>query len=189
MGCLSKIEDLVVYDKDGELVISDELTSSLYRLARDIILSYYKGATKQDKEDLIQEAVIKGFAVLKRRDYDSEVSSLRNYLYSGMRNTMSNYMYHQRKLIPVETIVAFDENINLDLKIDLGVVKAECDLMNQDRISNLLGKVLFELIDSGFELENKPEGLIIEREEDDDKKTLVEAVICQLIKKKLEYFH
>ena len=48
------------------------------------------------KEDLKQEGYLKAYELLSTGNYDPN-KSLRNYLFTGVRNAMTNYMYHAKK--------------------------------------------------------------------------------------------
>lgn len=48
------------------------------------------------KEDLMQEGYLKAYELLKTGNYDPN-QSLRNYLYTGVRNAMTNLNYHNNK--------------------------------------------------------------------------------------------
>nr|DAY17815.1 MAG TPA: RNA polymerase sigma factor [Caudoviricetes sp.] len=57
-----------------------------------------------DKEDLIQEGMIKSIELLYNGNYNPDYS-LKNYLYTGIRNTMKNFIYHNSKSVPVEDVI------------------------------------------------------------------------------------
>ena len=48
------------------------------------------------KQDLMQEGYLKAYELLKTGNYDPN-QNLRNYLYTGVRNAMTNLNYHNNK--------------------------------------------------------------------------------------------
>lgn len=76
-----------------ELKSLDEnsLYENLSDLASRVYGRYYLGYSSY-KDDLIQEAVLKGWTLIDEGNFDSSRSSIYNYLFTGMRNQMTNYL-------------------------------------------------------------------------------------------------
>ena len=62
-----------------------------------VLNTHYNYITDEDTRlDLMQEGYLKAYELLKTGTYDPR-RNLRNYLYTGVRNAMQNYLYHDRK--------------------------------------------------------------------------------------------
>ena len=81
------------------------------------------------KQDLMQEGFLVAYELVKSNTYDAS-KSLRNYIYTGVRNGMTNYMYHNKKEmhnnldVVVENQVKSEEQYLYD--IDLTIVYDIC---------------------------------------------------------------
>lgn len=85
------------------------------------------------KEDLMQEGYLKAYELLKTGNYDPN-QSLRNYLYTGVRNAMTNLNYHNNK----EKHTSYDlynDNIENDDSIGDGFTIANNDPYTRYEIS------------------------------------------------------
>ena len=74
---------------------------SMYDFVENIVTvvfyKYFNYVTnEQTKQDLFQEGYLKAYELLNNGNYDPSMS-LRNFIYTGARNTMTNYMYHNKK--------------------------------------------------------------------------------------------
>lgn len=67
--------------------------SLLEELAKTVQRVHYPGV--QDSEDLISEAIVRGVDLILN-SAENEVRSPRSYIYTRMRNTMSNMMYRRQ---------------------------------------------------------------------------------------------
>ena len=104
---------------------------SMYDFVENIVTvvfyKYFSYVTnEQTKQDLFQEGYLKAYELLNNGNYDPSMS-LRNFIYTGVRNTMTNYMYHHKKenhvdldtLDKYENIVGVDDVLDYDIDIDL----------------------------------------------------------------------
>lgn len=101
------------------------------------------------QEDLKQEGYLKAYEILEKGNYDPS-KPLRTFLYTVIRNAMSNYLYHNNKeehdnLDMIEDInwqmykgvsrddywrfkvLRYDDDTNLEYNLDLRTVKEICD--------------------------------------------------------------
>lgn len=69
----------------------------LYTLAFRVFRRYFQYAS-QYEDDLTQEAVIKGYQLLIEGNYDDYWGPPYNYVFTGMRNAMSNYLKKHREI-------------------------------------------------------------------------------------------
>jgi len=63
----------------------------LFQLSERVLNRYYFGYPLY-RDDLIQEGVIKANDLVNQGHYDSERSTMYNYLFTGIRNQMSNFI-------------------------------------------------------------------------------------------------
>ena len=59
-------------------------------------IHFYYVSDPDLQNDLKQEGYLKAYELLARGDYDPN-KNLRTYIYTGVRNAMTNYMYHSNK--------------------------------------------------------------------------------------------
>lgn len=86
-----KIEDLDLS--------KEEAWEYLTNLAQVVQIKHYPG--HEEAEDLKSEALCKAVDMIKAAN-KPVIRSVRSYLYTGMRNTMSNYLYHLNKTTPLD---------------------------------------------------------------------------------------
>ena len=59
-------------------------------------IHFYYITDPELQNDLKQEGYLKAYELLAKGDYDPN-RNLRTYIYTGVRNAMTNYMYHSNK--------------------------------------------------------------------------------------------
>lgn len=114
--------------------------NSIYNIVENIVtVVFYKHFSyitdNYLKEDLFQEGYLKAYELLNNGNYDPSMP-LRNFIYTGVRNAMTNYLYHIKK----ETHMDIDELPKIDKYsmllgvndeeepyIDLNKIKEVCD--------------------------------------------------------------
>ena len=104
----------------------------------------YKYRDMNCYEDIYQECYCKILDVLKNNTYDP-IYNLYGYAYSIARNTATQYIYHHKKLVPVEDEVLnaqLDDNI--DFELDIFIEQCINDLMIQYK--DVLGDRTLEYI-------------------------------------------
>ena len=80
----------------------DALGEKLIQLAEIIVRKHFYASLK-DKEDLVSVGVLKALQLINGNSWTRQRGSFLNYIYSGMRNDMHNYLYHQNKFSTVDT--------------------------------------------------------------------------------------
>lgn len=123
-------------------------------------------------EDLYQECYCKILDVLQNSTYDP-IYNLYGYAYSIARNTVTQYLYHWKKLVPTddEVISAQLDDI-VDYELDIFIEQCVRDLMVQYR--DVLGDRTFDYI----------RGLLYEEDSD-----LVDTVLKGELVWMLESYH
>lgn len=105
-----------------EMIISSEgnlLDESLFlqhceKLAEIVCNKHYNYVKQHDRDDLYSVAIMKAFDLLSKGDYLISSGSLKSYLYTGMRNEMGNFLYHNKKESPIESEII---DVNPDLRV------------------------------------------------------------------------
>lgn len=114
------VEDLEDYDLLGEKLL--DLSGIVFR--KHFYASY------RDKDDLVSIGVLKALSLLDGGNFDERKGTLLNFLYTGMRNEMHNYLYHKNKKIKVGVEVSeYVEDIYFEsdcFKVDFGCVREIC---------------------------------------------------------------
>lgn len=103
------------------------------------------------KQDLMQEGYLKAYELLKTGNYDPN-QNLRNYLYTGVRNAMTNLNYHNNKE-KHSSYDLYNDNIDdaeydpnftvtssgefIEYKIDADQIKRSCDKFNSNYVGNV----------------------------------------------------
>lgn len=80
------------------------------------------------KSDLMQEGYLKAYDLLSNGNYDPTMS-LRNYIYTGVRNAMTNYMYHHKKESHVD-LDELDKYENIVGVYDVADYEIDMDVIN-----------------------------------------------------------
>lgn len=97
----------------------------------------YKYRDMNCYEDLYQECYMKILDVLQNNTYDP-VYNLYGYAYSIARNAVSSYLYHSKKLIPIEDeIIVQQSDSSVDLDFNLYLEDIVNDIYSQYK--NILG--------------------------------------------------
>ena len=81
-----------LYESDLD---SEELPEKLQDLASIVYTRHYYANTSE-REDLLSTGVLKAYELLAAGHWDRSRGSLLNFLYSGMRNEMHNYLYRNK---------------------------------------------------------------------------------------------
>lgn len=109
----------------------DVLGEKLIQLAEIIIRKHYYASLK-DKDDLISVGVLKALTAIEGNAWTKSRGSFATYIYSGMRNEMHNYLYHQNKFPNVDIDTMKEESIedkyfnDVRCPIEYGLVHSVC---------------------------------------------------------------
>lgn len=74
----------------------DVLAEKLITLAEIVVRKHFY-ASLQDKEDLVSIGVLKALTMISKGKWDKGKGNFMTYIYTGMRNDMHNYLYHENK--------------------------------------------------------------------------------------------
>lgn len=85
----------LTFDKLNDPEAYDQVCS----LIRAVIVRHFSYLPASEKEDAFSEGLLKVVLLLKDGKFDPARSSMKNYLYTGIRNEITNYLYRKRKEI------------------------------------------------------------------------------------------
>lgn len=150
-----------VYDEEGNPDIDGQVIEELQKMAEIVANNHFRYIEdKYDKEDIISEGIAKGLEMIESCKFDPDYgSSLRNYIYTSMRNEMRNHIYRQNREYPVEEFYG-------DQKKSPEIILEEYDVSFQyfkdiidhykKRYGDYSSLVIDELEEMGFNIVNCP---------------------------------
>lgn len=66
-------------------------------LVRAVIIRHFPRLTKEEREDSMQEGLLKVYTLMKSGTYDESRNNLTGYLYTGIRNSVGNMLRRGQK--------------------------------------------------------------------------------------------
>lgn len=105
----------------GKVEVCGDLCGDILKLAEIVVNIHFSGYN-YDKDELESIAVCKALELLNSGSFDSSRASLKNYLYSGMRNEVGNFLFKRRKLVFWEDVDSFREEDVSCFEIDGEVI-------------------------------------------------------------------
>lgn len=124
MESFFNIKDFIRNDKVN---ITEQGLKNIKDLCDIVIYKHFSYTSKQDREDLISVGTLKIVELLNKGVFDETKSSLKNYLYTGVRNEMKNYLYRNTKDIAVEDdiLISVNEVGEDSLHTEVGIISNE----------------------------------------------------------------
>lgn len=173
--------------KNGQPIIDDAICEQLMQLSEIVLNKHYSFVSSYDRDDLKSEAVIKAIELIKEEKFDHNKSSLKNFLYTGMRNAMQNYLYHNKKEIPQEEFyVGVSDNVSVALgEVSYSVVySVVSDYTRRNQIS--IRDICDYIISMGFRVVGIPSNL----QSGNMLESLKEKLVCLILwKNQSEFCH
>lgn len=137
--------------KSNNNLYSNSMLDLIDNIVEVVVNSYFYWADYTFKQDLMQEGYLKAYELLKAGNYDPN-QNLRNYLYTGVRNAMTNLNYHNNKEKHT-SYDAYNDNIDNGLydpdyiictnsiyteyMIDTDQLVKSCNKFNSDYLGNI----------------------------------------------------
>lgn len=134
------------------------LAEKLITLAEIIVRKHFY-ASVNDKEDLVSIGVMKALCMIKDEKFSPSKGNFTTYLYTGMRNDMHNYLYHQNKFNTVDIDEMMetgkDETYfqNDVINVDYSLVHTVCMKFSPFFGDSIEINVLKSITEFGFEVE------------------------------------
>lgn len=185
------------------LTLTDKDLSDVNKLAEkimdlsSIVYTRHYYASSREKEDLISVGVVKALSLIQGGGWDKSKGRLINYLYSGIRNEMHNYLYKVNKEVCFEEFYEdykedsyFDDEV---IHMDFKVIQEVCNRFKC--YSGLCREVAEDLESRGFIIVNnskgEPKGYsnIKDTYGEEFYKDLISRLSGAVIWKSLEYCH
>ena len=133
----------------------DVLGEKLTTLAEIIVRKHFYASWK-DKDDLVSVGVLKALTLIHNGSWTRAKGSFVNYIYSGMRNDMHNYLYHQNKFSFVDNEslpeIGFDDLYFEDAGCDIeySIIHSVCMNFSGSFGDSVELRVLEEMEELGF---------------------------------------
>lgn len=145
---------------------SSSMLDMIDNIVEVVVNSYFYWINdNQTREDLMQEGYLKAYELLKNGIYDPN-QNLRNFLYTGVRNAMTNYNYHYSKENH-SSYELYNDNIEegsfdpnyimssssfIDYTIDTDIILSSCIKFKRPEY---IGNVINYFNSLGLNIENK----------------------------------
>ena len=168
------VEDF--YDKDFNFNLTKVGYENICNLCDIVISRHFYSNPSYDKEDLKQVGLYKALSLLKRSNYNPTKASLFNYLYTGIRNEIHNYVYKMSKDFVVDSAI-MDTNTESICNHQLSGIDSSCldisketlkevckDKTDESDLSNSLSILGFKVEDfiPTYEIENEERTSILQ---------------------------
>lgn len=134
------------------------LATKLITLAEIIVRKHFY-ASVNEKEDLVSIGVVKALCMIKDEKFSPHKGNFTTYLYTGMRNDMHNYLYHQNKFntVDIDELVETgkdEEYFQEDaIKVDYSLIHTVCMKFSPFFGDSIEENVLKGITDFGFEVD------------------------------------
>lgn len=118
---------------EDDLQHPEILGEKLLNLAEIVVRKHFY-ASYNMLDDLRSVAVLKAMKSIREGKYDKSKGAFYNYIYTGMRNEIHNFLYHENKYVPVEDMQKYDVSKEIEYfqesdvcEIDIRIVSLVCD--------------------------------------------------------------
>ena len=162
-----------VYNNEGEPVIDEQAVDELKQLSQIVANNHFAYVDYHTRQDLLVEGQAKGIELIQSCRFDPDYGApLKNFVYTGMRNEMTNYLYRQKREYPVEEFYGDqDKSDKMNLEhydLDYEVIK---DILERykKRYGDYSGLIVEELIELGFNVHCNRD-LVVKIDYDEDLK-------------------
>lgn len=179
-----------VYDEEGEPHFDEEVTDELQQLAEIVCNNHFSYVGYHDREDLIYEGLAKGIELIRSKRFDPNYGApLMNFVYTGMRNEMTNYLYAKKREYPVEEFYG-DQDMSTEIIID--GYNVECEWLEsvtenfKRRWGDYTGILIDSLKDMGFNVKGNTKRFDRIKKY---KNSLLNKLVVLAIWKIREYYH
>lgn len=148
-----------VYNEDGEPDIDDSVVDELQQLSQIVANNHFAYVGYHERQDLLLEGQVKGIELIKSCRFDPDYGApLKNFVYTGMRNEMTNYLYRKKREYPVEEFYGDQDKSESIVMDDYTVDYEEISGIisrYERRYGDYSGLVIEELINMGFDVRTK----------------------------------
>lgn len=148
---------------ENDLNNPDVLGEKLIQLAEIVVRKHFY-ASVRDKDDLVSVGVLKALQLIQGNSWTKQKGSFVNYIYSGMRNDMHNYLYHQNKFSIIDIDAMIDTPSDTDVEdcylssvscdIDYGLIHSVCINFTCSFGNDIETLVLHKISELGYTIRN-----------------------------------
>lgn len=143
----------------------EQLGWKLTQLAEILVRKHYYASAERYKEDLVSVGVLKAFTMINSGKWDPERgSNFATWIYTGMRNDMSNFLYHEGKGVTIDIDEMVEEgkeddyfNGNGEVYMSYSLIHATCLHFIPAFGYNIEQLVIRELEEIGYVIEGRKE--------------------------------
>lgn len=186
---------------EKDLENQDVLAEKLITLAEIVVRKHFY-ASLQDKEDLVSIGVLKALTMISSGNWDKSKGNFMTYIYTGMRNDMHNYLYHENKFDTTDLDVLSDrgkddEYFESDeVFMSYSLIHSVCLNFIPSFGDNIERLVLIALEEMGYVIKGRVESssaysyccdLVVDEYGEDAQKDIVSRIIGIILWKKKEY--
>ena len=148
---------------ESDLNNPDVLGEKLIQLAEIVVRKHFYASVKE-KDDLVSVGVLKALQLIQGNSWTKQKGSFVNYIYSGMRNDMHNYLYHQNKFSIIDIDAMIDTPSDTDVEdcylssvscdIDYGLIHSVCINFTCSFGNDIELLVLHQMSELGYTIRN-----------------------------------
>lgn len=140
---------------EKDLENQDLLANKLITLAEIVVRKHFYSSINE-KEDLVSIGVLKALTMINEGNFSKKKGNFATFIYTGMRNDMHNYLYHQNKfnLVDIDTMIDsgsgdfyFEDE---SCTIEYGIIHAVCMRFSRSIGDFLEDYVISVLSDNGY---------------------------------------
>lgn len=177
---------------EKDLENPDVLANKLITLAEIVVRKHFYSSS-HEKEDLVSIGVLKALSMINDGNFSTKKGNFATFIYTGMRNDMHNYLYHQNKfnLVDIDTMI---ESGSGDLyfekescTIEYGIVHVVCMKFERSFGGFLEDKVISVLSENGYiivgmgELYSHAHGFCKDGSSDRFSEDLIEDIVSRVV--------
>lgn len=139
---------------EDDLNDKEVLGRKLMTLAEIVVRKHFY-ASLDCKEDLVSVGVLKAITLINKGQWNKGKGSFVNYIYSGMRNDIHNYLYHQNKFSFVDNESLPDggrDDIYFEEECDIeySLIHSVCNKFIKSFGEFIEDRVIYELEEMGY---------------------------------------
>lgn len=105
MGCGYMALQLSEKDLEDPEVLGEKL----FTLAEIVVARHYYASSARFFDDMRSVAVLKALSMIKDDHFDKKKGNFASFIYTGMRNEVHNFLYHENKRDYVDLDVLIDQ--------------------------------------------------------------------------------
>lgn len=147
---------------ESDLKDPEVLGEKLMTLAEIVISRHYYASSARYFEDMRSIAVLKALSMIGAGYFDSKKGNFVTLLYSGMRNEVHNWLYHENKkeFVDIDTLPDQGEEANYfndedKIYISYSLIHSVCMSFMPAFGENIENKVIESLSDMGYNIKGR----------------------------------